>query len=334
MTASPRFAVQPGGRAAAAAARMAAPSFVLLWSSAFIAGAVGLRSAPPLLLTCIRFAAAGVILALVAWVTRAPWPRGRQLAHVVVAGLLLQAVQFGGFYWAMSLGLPAALTALVQGLTPVLTATLAWLLLSERTRPVQRFGFGLGAAGVVIAVAGRIDLHGGVALAVIPAVVGLVGASLGMLYQQRFCAGMDLRTGIATQLLVSVPVLGVATLAIEHPQVSDPLPLAGALAWLVLVNSIGTFTLMYAMLRHRSASQVSSLFFLTPAVTAILAFAFLGQALGWLTIAGLLVSGAGVLLATRRPRDPAAGGGPHDKAGAAGVSGAAGREPAAAARGR
>ncbi len=305
MTASPRSSGPQRGTATVLGARMAAPSFVLLWSSAFIAGAIGLRSAPPLLMTSVRFAAAGAILTVVAWATRAPWPRGRELAHVITAGLLLQAVQFGGFYWAMSLGLPAALTALVQGLTPVLTATLAWLLFGERTRPVQRLGFGLGAAGVVLAVAARTDIHGGVALAVIPAVVGLAGASLGILYQQRFCAGMDLRTGTATQLLVSVPVLGVATLAIEHLRVSHPLPLAGALAWLVLVNSIGTFTLMYAMLRHRSASQVSTLFFLTPAVTAILAYLFLGQALGWLTIAGLLVSGAGVLLATRRPRIPA-----------------------------
>ena len=98
------------------------PLFVVLWSSAFIAGSVGLRSAPPLLLTLLRFAAAGVLLALAAGLTRAPWPRGRQLGHVIVAGLLLQAVQFGGFYWAMALGLPAALTALVQGMTPVLTA--------------------------------------------------------------------------------------------------------------------------------------------------------------------------------------------------------------------
>jgi drug/metabolite transporter (DMT)-like permease len=299
---------------AAVGARLAAPAFVILWSSAFVAGSVGLRSAPPLLLTLIRLAAAGVILALVAWVTRAPWPRGRQLLHVIVAGLLLQAVQFGGFYWAMALGLPAALTALVQGLTPVLTATLAWLLLRERTRPVQRFGFVLGVAGVVLAVTGRLDIHHDVALALLPALVGLVGASVGMLYQQRFCAGMDLRTGTATQMLASVPVLGVATLAIEHPHVSRPLPLAGALAWLVLVNSIGTFTLMYAMLRRRSASQVSSLFFLTPAVTAVLAYVFLGQALGWLTIAGLMVSGAGVILAARGPRRVAGDSVPHGQA--------------------
>jgi drug/metabolite transporter (DMT)-like permease len=314
--ASPRSAGPARVSAAALGARMAAPTFVLLWSSAFIAGSVGLRSAPPLLLTLIRFAAAGAILAVAALVTRAPWPRGRELLHVVVAGLLLQAVQFGGFYWAMALGLGAALTALVQGLTPIVTATAAWLLLGERTRPGQRLGFGLGAAGVVLAVAGRIDLHTSAAVALLPAVVGLAGAGLGLLYQQRFCAGMDLRSGTATQLLASVPVLGVATLAIEHPRVSHPLPLAGALAWLVVVNSIGTFTLMYAMLRRRSASEVSSLFFLTPAVTAILAYLCLGQALGWLTIAGLLVSGAGVLLATRRPRNPAAAGGPQDKTGA------------------
>jgi drug/metabolite transporter (DMT)-like permease len=290
------------------AARMEAPTFVVLWSSAFIAGSFGLRSAPPLLLTLIRFAGAGAILALTACVTRAPWPRGRQLGHVIMAGLLLQAAQFGGFYWAMSLGLGAALTSLIQGLTPVATAAAAWLLLGERTHPVQRLGMAAGAAGVVLAVAGRLDVHAHVAAALAPAAVGLTGASLGLLYQQRFCAGMDLRTGTAAQLLASVPVLGVMTLAIEHPAVSHPLTLAASLAWLVVVNSIGAFLLMYLMLRRRSASEVSSLFFLTPSVTAILAYVFLGQGLGWLTLAGLVVSGAGVTLTTRRRRSPAPGG--------------------------
>jgi drug/metabolite transporter (DMT)-like permease len=290
---------QARARAVAAGTRIAAPAFVLLWSSAFIAGAIGLRSAPPLLLTSARFAAAGAILAVTALVTRAPWPRGRLLLNVVIAGLLVQAAQFGGFYWAMSLGLPAALTALVQGLTPVVTAVAAWLLAGERTRPLQRLGFGLGTAGVVLAVAGRIDLHAASARALIPAAVGLAGAGLGLLYQQRFCAAMDLRSGTATQLLVSVPVLGLMTVLIEHLKVSHPLPLAASLAWLVLVNSIGTFMLLYVMLRHRSASQVSSLFFLTPSVTAILAYVFLGQSLGWLAIAGLVISAAGVTLTTR-----------------------------------
>jgi uncharacterized membrane protein len=110
---------------------------------------------------------------------------------------------------------------------------------------------------------------------------------------------MDLRTGTATQLLASVPVLALLTVAVEHPRITDPLPFAGAMAWLVVVNSIGTFMLLYAMLRRRPASQVSSLFFVTPSVTAVLAFVFLGESLSWLTVAGLIVSGVGVTLATR-----------------------------------
>jgi len=217
-----------------------------------------------------------------------------------VAGLLLQAAQFGGFYWALSLGLPAALVALIQGLTPVLTATAAWLLLGERTSALQRLGFVLGTAGVVLALAGRMDVHGGVGAALIPAAIGLAGAGLGLLYQQRYCADMDLRTGTATQLLASVPVLALLAFTVEHPALSRPLSLTESLVWLVLVNSIGAFLLMYTMLRRRSASAVSSLFFLTPAVTAVLAFIFLGEGLSWTIVAGLVVSGAGVTLATRR----------------------------------
>jgi len=307
---APAPASRPRAGGSALTVRMAAPAFVVLWSSAFIAGTVGLRSAPPLLLTLMRLAAASLILTVAAWATRAPWPRGRQLGHVIVAGLLLQAAQFGGFYWALSLGLPAALVALIQGLTPVLTATAAWLLLGERTSGRQRLGFVLGTAGVVLAVAGRVDVHGGAGAALIPAAIGLAGAGLGLLYQQRYCAGMDLRTGTATQLLASVPVLAVLAFTVEHPQVSHPLSLAGSLAWLVLVNSIGAFLLMYTMLRRRSASAVSSLFFLTPAVTAVLAFVFLGEGLSWASLAGLVISGAGVTLTTRQPRAAPAAAGP------------------------
>jgi drug/metabolite transporter (DMT)-like permease len=218
---------------------------------------------------------------------------------VVVAGLLIQAVQFGAFYWAMSLGLPAALTALVQGLSPVLTALLAWPMLGERSVPRQWLGFALGAAGVVTAVASRGGLHGPRTAAIALAALGLAGGSLGTVYQKRYCAHLDLRAGTATQLLVSVPVLAAATLIAEHPHVSKVLPFAAAVGWLAVVNSIGAFTLLYVMLRRSGAGQVSSLFFLTPAVTAVLAFLVLGQRLGWLTIAGLAVSGAGVMLATR-----------------------------------
>ncbi|GAA0397466.1 DMT family transporter [Microbispora corallina] len=274
-------------------------AFVVLWSSAFVAGSIGLGAAPPLLLTLARFALAGVLLAVVALAARAPWPRGRALGHVVVAGLLLQAVQFGAFYTAMALGVSGAIAALVQGLHPVLTALLAVPLLGERVSARQWAGFALGAAGVTLAVAERVS---SAAAAVLLCGAGLLGLSLGTLYQKRFCPRMDLRSGQAVQLLAAVPVIGLLTVTLEHPRVTAWAPFTGAVLWLALVNSIGAFTLLYLLLRRSQASRASSLFFLTPSVTAVMAWALLHQPLSALAVAGLVLSGAGVALATRAPR--------------------------------
>jgi drug/metabolite transporter (DMT)-like permease len=279
---------------------VAPPAFVVLWSSAFIAGVIGLRAAPPLLLTLCRFVFAGAVLAVVALAVRAPWPRGRALGHVAVAGILLQAIQFGAFYTALSLGVTGALAALVQGLHPILTALLAVPLLGERVAVRQWVGFGLGGAGVVLAVGERVSgaaassALGGILMCV----AGLIALSLGTLYQKRFCGDMDLRSGQAVQVLVSVPVIALLMITLETPRVTSLVPFAGAVAWLALVNSIATFTLLYMMLRRFPASRASSLFFLTPSVTAVMAWALVDQPLSPLTVAGLVVSGAGVALAT------------------------------------
>ncbi|MFC5745866.1 DMT family transporter [Actinomadura rugatobispora] len=289
-----------GGRAVRAVTPTA---FVVLWSSAFIAGVIGVDAAPPLLLTFARFALAGVLLAAYAVAVRAPWPRGRRLAHLAVTGLLIQAVQFGALYTALGMGLPAAVVALVQGLNPVLIALLAGPLLGERIGARRWAGFALGAAGVVLAVADRIAVPAAAAAgtAAVLCVAGVLGLSLGTLYQKRFAADMDVRTGTAVQFLVAAPVLGLASLAWETPRVGDWTAFGGALAWIVLVNSIGTFLLLNTMLKRASASRVATLFFLTPSVTALLAFALVGQALDGLAIAGLVLGGAGVLLAGQSP---------------------------------
>ncbi|MER6948519.1 EamA family transporter [Nonomuraea sp. NPDC000554] len=273
------------------------PLFVVMWSSAFIAGVIGVGAAPPLLLTFARFAFAGLLLGGFALAVRAPWPKGRQLAHVVVAGLLVQAVQFGAFYTAMGMRIPAAVLALVQGLNPVVIALVAGRFLGERVTPRQWAGFGLGAAGVGLAVADRLSLSpAGVALSV----VGLLGLSLGTVYQKRFASGMDVRTGTAVQFLAAAPLVAVASLLFETPHVSDWAGFSWAVAWLVLVNSIGAFLLLNTMLRNAPASRVSTVFFLTPAVTAVMAWLLVGQLLPALALVGLAVGGAGVLLANRR----------------------------------
>ncbi|MFF4771351.1 DMT family transporter [Microtetraspora fusca] len=275
---------------------VAPPLFVVLWSSAFIAGIPGVKAAPPLLLMFARFALAGALLSAYALVTRAPWPRGRALAHIAVTGLLIQAVQFGAFYTALGMGFPAAVVSLVQGLNPVVVV-LASRFLGETVSRRQALGFVLGAAGVVLAVADRVSLSAwGVALCL----VGLSGLSAGTLYQKRFVPVMDVRTGTAVQLLASAPVVGLACVALETPRVSDWAAFGGSVAWMVLVNSIAAFILLNTMLLRWSAGRVSTLFFLTPSVTAVMAWLIAGQTLHPLAVAGLVLGAAGVLLANHR----------------------------------
>ncbi|MBB6348788.1 drug/metabolite transporter (DMT)-like permease [Nonomuraea muscovyensis] len=290
--------VRPAGsREQAKGPALLPPLFVVMWSSAFVAGVIGVGAAPPLLLTFARFAFAGVLLTGIALAARSSWPRGRRLAHVAVAGVLVQAVQFGAFYTALGMHVPAAVLALVQGLNPVVVALVAGRALGERLTPRQWLGFALGAAGVGLAVADRLSFSSaGIALAV----VGLLALSLGTVYQKRFAGDMDVRSGTAVQFLVSAPLVGLASLLLETPRVTDGAAFAGAVGWLVLVNSIGAFLLLNTMLRDAPASRVSTLFFLTPAVTAVMAWLLAGQSLHPLAVAGLAVGGAGVLLATRR----------------------------------
>lgn len=276
-----------------------APSaFVVLWSSAFVAGAIGVGAAPPLLLTFARFGAAGLVLTGLALLTRRSWPRGHQLLHVAVSGLLMQAVQFGAIYTAIGRGLSGGVIALIQGLNPAVIALLAAPLLGERVTGRQWYGFGLGALGVALAVS---DQWGRSPGAVLCACLGLLGLAVGTVYQKRFVRDMDVLSGTAVQFLVSTPVMGAATLAFERPVVTDRGCFVAVLGWIVLVNSVGTFVLLNVMLRRGAASRVGALFFLTPAVTSLLSWLALGSTLTTPELAGLGLGGVGVLLATTRP---------------------------------
>ncbi|MFG2196694.1 DMT family transporter [Streptomyces sp. NPDC048639] len=289
---------EPAAVEAPAWASAAVPAvFVLLWSSAFIAAVIGTDAAPPLLLTFSRFAVAGVLLTVVALVSRSPWPKGRLLLHVVVTGLLMQAVQFGAFYTAIGDGLPGGVVALIQGFNPVLIALMAGFFVGEKITRQQWLGFAVGGAGVALAVAGALNFS---TSAIVLSFVGLLGLSAGTVYQKRFAQGADVRSSTALHFLASAPVMLVMTLTLEDPKVTDWGAFGGSLAWIVLINSVGTFLLLNFMLKKQAASRVGTLFFLTPAVTALLAWLVMGQTLNPSAIVGLVLGGAGVLLAARK----------------------------------
>lgn len=182
--------------------------FVVLWSTGFIGARLGLPHAGPLTFLYLRYALAAGLLMLVSLASRAPWPRQlTEIRHFAVAGLLVHDVYLGGVFLGLSMGVEAGVSAVIVGLQPLLTAALAGVLLGERVTPRQWLGFALGMSGVTLVLAGKMGQAPGSLLGSIACVAALIGITVGTLYQKRFCAGMDLRTGSVVQFVAA----GLAT---------------------------------------------------------------------------------------------------------------------------
>ena len=278
--------------------------FILMWSSGYVVGKLALPHAGPFTLLFLRFSVAALVLLAVALATRAPWPASRrQLVHLVVVGLLVQALQFSGLYTGLTLGVSAGVAALVIGTMPLFTALGASVFLHETVNARQWLGLAGGLCGVALVVADRIGAGGGVGIPGAAAVIlALAGITLGTLYQKKYCADADLRTGGCIQLAVaSVAALPLA-LWIEGFEVRCTPALLLASGWLSVVNSIGDTSLLFFMMRKGEASKVASLFYLIPGVTALMGFAILGETIGVLALAGFLVTAGAVHLCTRTSR--------------------------------
>lgn len=292
----PAPAERPAGRLAELPARVA---LVAVWSSGFLSGTLGLRYAAPYTFAALRFALAGLVLLTVAGIRRRQLPRGRRLLHLAVAGVLVQAVQFSSIYAGMDLGVPSGLAALIIALYPLTASLLAVPLLHERVSAGQLLGLVLGLGGVALTVAEGIKLS----LNCLPGVgflaLGLLGISAGTVYQKRFCGEMEPVSGNAVQLLAASLVVLVPALFVEGWDVHFTAAYWPVLLWSALVNSVIGVGLLYRLLQRHGTSQVSSLFQLVPMSTAGLGALLLGQRLGPLTLAGLVLATAGTLLTHR-----------------------------------
>ena len=285
-------------------ARRAAPLlpglFVVLWSTGFIAAKYGLPYAPPLEFLLVRFALVASLMTLVAFATRATWPRGRrQIAHIAVAAWLVHGVYLGGVFVAIAAGMPAGTSAMLVGLQPILTVFLARAWLGERISRLQWAGLVLGLVGVYFVVRHKLGL-GGDATALVAVLAALVGISVGTLYQKKYCAHVDLRSGAVIQFTAcALLYAAIVALAGWHPIEWTP-QFVFALGWSVIVLSVGAISLLYWLLRHGAAADVARLFYLVPPVTALMAFALFGERLDALALAGMALIAVGVALARRR----------------------------------
>ena len=131
-------------------------------------------------------------------------------------------------------------------------------------------------------------------------VIALLGLAAATLYQKRYCAQVPFRSGSVIQLAAAAAATGLAAFAFETGRIEWSGAFIFALAWLVLVLSLGAFMLLYIIIRRGTAARVSSLFFLVPPSTAVLARFLFGERVGPVALAH------GVRGRRRRPGQPAA----------------------------
>ena len=282
-----------------------AASFVLIWSTGFIIARLAMPHAPALTFLSWRYVGACAVLLPLVLAQRAPWPPVSRWRPIATAGLMLQAGYLGGVWMAIKLGMPAGISALVVGMQPLMTGIASgWF--GESVSLRQWLGLLVGFAGVALTVSTRWHLDGIHWDNLAWILLALLSITGGTLWQKYRCGPFDTRTGAFIQYFAS----GLLTFPLAWWLERDaPVTLNTdvliAYIWAVMGLSIGAIALLFELIRRGNATRVSSLFYLTPAVTAVLAWLLFGEQLSWTAIAGMLVALSAVALVSM-PRPAAA----------------------------
>jgi drug/metabolite transporter (DMT)-like permease len=264
--------------------------FVLIWSTGFIVARYGMPHAPPLKFLAVRYTLSLFCFGVWVAVARVAAPATRaQWVHLAVTGIFMQAGYLGGVWAAVRVGMGSGLVALLVGIQPVLTAI--WL--SMRGGAISRRQW----AGLLLGFAGLIMTLDSMALALL----ALLSITTGTLYQKRYVAPCDVRSAsmvqLAAALLVSLPFAWLEPDPIHWNAES-----MGAMAWSVLALTLGGSSLLYILIQRGSATAVTSLLYLVPPCTAVMAWLLFREPITALTLAGIAITAVGVSLVVREQR--------------------------------
>jgi drug/metabolite transporter (DMT)-like permease len=274
--------------------------FVLVWSTGFVVARYGMPHAPPLGFLSWRYALS--VLAFGLWIVlaRVALPRtGAQWGHLAVTGVLMHAGYLGGVWAAVKLGASAGTVALIVGLQPVLTAVWLSSTSTHRVSPRQWLGLALGLAGLLLVVWRKLGVGEITAANFALSIGALLSMTVGTLYQKRYLKPGDVRAAMFVQLLAALAVTLPLALWLESEPIRLHPQFIGAMAWSVLVLTLGGSSLLFMLIQRGAAAKVTSLLYLVPPCTALMAWVLFGEALGLTVLAGLALTAIGVALVVR-----------------------------------
>ena len=287
--------------------RTAPVLFVLLWSTGFTGIRYGIPYAPPFTFIAVRMAIASVLLALISLaITKRFTYDLPTIGKSALVGITIHGAYLGGCFYGVKQGMPAGITALICSLQPVLVSIFSSIFFKEQLTLRKWLGLGLGLVGLIMVIAPKLIGSGGQKLpsvGVIAIFIALLGGTSGTLLQKKFGSGVEVLSGTSWQYVATGILMGSLALIFEGGQsITWNASFIFSLTWLIVALSIGAILILFFLLARSSASSVSSLYYLVPAVTAVEAYFLFGEKLGLVTALGTLVTIAGVALVVRQGR--------------------------------
>ncbi len=280
-------------------------AFVLIWSTGFIVARYGMPHAPPLTFLCIRYLLSLLCFGIWIGVSRAPWPKGRsQWLHLAITGVLMHAGYLGGVWAAVKAGMGAGTVALLVGLQPLLTAF--WVSATRHgaqgphVSRVQWLGLALGLVGLLLVVWRKLGVGELTLWNMALAALALMSITSGTLYQKRFVAPCDVRTANTVQLFAALAV-SLPLALLETEAIVLHTHFIGAMVWSVLGLTLGGSSLLYLLIQRGATTRVTSLLYLVPPTTALMAWALFDEVLTLPMLAGIAFTAAGVSLVLKAP---------------------------------
>ncbi|KQY15292.1 DMT family transporter [Rhizobium sp. Root482] len=286
--------------------RLAPAIFVLLWSTGWVIAKYAGIHADPLTFLVLRYLLAAALFVGFCLVTGAAWPKTWASAgHAMVSGMFLHGLYLGAVWWAIGQGVPAAISGIIAGLQPLMTAAVAPVLIGENLSGQQKLGIVLGFLGIGLAVVPKMLVidTGTTPIALLPVVINILGmaaVTYGTIYQKRHLQDGDIRSTAALQYIGALIVTLPAAFFLEEMRVEWNVQLFAALAWAVLGLSMGAIALLLYLIRRGQVSRAASLIYLVPPLAAFQAWLFFDEALTLPMIIGTVIAVTGVYLTNRK----------------------------------
>jgi drug/metabolite transporter (DMT)-like permease len=270
--------------------------FVAVWGAGYIATKIGLQHAAPFTFLTLRFAFGMLCLLPLVLFTKISWGTPAAMGHLAVAGLLMHAVQLGGSHYAQYLGMSAGVAALIISTQPLFTAFLASRFLNEKLRPRQWLGVAIGLLGVAMVVWHKVDVREVTAGNLSGSLIAVAAVTAATLYQKVFSPRADLNAATVVQFAATLAVVTPLAFAVEGFKADYSTEMWVSIAFLVVFASILGVMALWWLLRHGEATRVTSMMYLPPVFAVALELAFFGVVPGWLMLAGIAVTCAGVAM--------------------------------------